>query len=51
MFLGIPLIPHLINLIKFMGVDNMEVIKNLIIEIIIQLLVGEINGPLAVEKE
>lgn len=28
----------------------MEVIKNFFIEIIIQLLFGAINGPLAVEK-
>lgn len=29
----------------------MDVINSLIVEIIIQLIVGGINGPLAVEKE
>ncbi len=49
-FAVIPLIPYLIKLIYFKEVDIMDVIKDIIIEIIIQHFVGAISGPLAVEK-
>lgn len=50
-FCSHPLISYFINLINFKEVDIMDVIINLIAKIIIQLFVGEISGPLAVEKE
>lgn len=48
---GISLIPNLINLYKLKGGDNMELIKELLLEIIVQIIFGGINEPLVVEKE
>ena len=47
-FIVISLIPFF-NLLKIEEVDIMDIIKDLIIEIIIQLIFGGINEPLAVE--
>lgn len=48
-FIVISLIPSITLLLKIMEVDNMEIIKTLIIEIFIQILFGGVSEPLAVE--
>ena len=46
----IPLIPNLINSYTLMEVDIMDIIKTIIVEIIVEIIFGGINGPLAVER-
>jgi len=50
LIIAIPLNLLIINLLKIKEVDIMEILIN-IISINIELLMGVINGPLAVEKE